>query len=716
MKKVIFLLISIICVSEIYSEEYPKVGLVLSGGGAKGAAHIGVLKVLEENNIPIDYIVGTSIGGIIGGLYAIGYKASEIDSLMRNQDWLTLLTGQVNHNYLTYANKENKESYQLSLSFSKNKRIRKMSGFMSGESILNKFSDLTIGYHDVSTFDSLPIPYACISADLVQGCEIVMNNGSLPLAMRATMAVPGIFQPVRLDSMILVDGGIFNNLPVDVARCMGAEIIIGVDLNTSSERKEYELSDMLSRIAMLSGAEKYKQNKEQADILIRPELKGFSSASFFPNDIDTMITRGEKAAKESLNEILQIRYKTGNCKYIPKYTQKKEIVVGKININGLMSYKESWMKKKVNIYNGMNVSAKDIENIIYEIKGTGLFESVTYNIQSTGNNHTLNINVKEKPESVLNIGANLNSENIGNGVLQVKRRMGKKNRSMLSATMCLSISPWGMLDYSLYTDRMTNIGLSYKAGYSNFDLYHKGNKVDNIYFMNQHCELYFSDSFHKKFSYRIGCAWDFYNKQSALYTSDYNKCIVDKEFFGSIFYKLEYDNSDSHYFPTHGKRFFNSGHLYVSHNNSLFGCININYSQVIPLTDSFCVLPEIWGRFLIGNDIAPYFLNYIGGEYNRHNLSWRQVFYGITDTELIGDKSIGCTLNIRYNIKGNHYISCIGNCAISNGKVQKHIDKIYWGSALKYSYDSVLGPLDFSLCYSNNSQKVGINFNIGYCF
>lgn len=234
-------------------EVRPKVGLVLSGGGAKGVAHIGVLKVLEEAEIPIDFISGTSMGAIIGGLYSIGYTAEKLDSMVRTQDWMFLLTDQIARPYSSFNTKYEKKHFLVNVSLGADKKISAPSGIIKGQGILNKFTGLTTGYHQIESFDSLPIPFACVAGDLKSGKEIVIRKGNLPLAMRTSMAVPGVFEPVYRNDMVLVDGGIFNNFPVDVAKEMGADITIGVDLSTEAfvEPDYGNVVSIANRIAFL---------------------------------------------------------------------------------------------------------------------------------------------------------------------------------------------------------------------------------------------------------------------------------------------------------------------------------------------------------------------------------------------------------------------------------------------------------------------------------
>ena len=259
MKKLLCFLLMVLAVLPSLAAQRKKVGVVLGGGGAKGVAHIGVLKVLEEAGIPIDYVAGTSMGAIVGGLYSIGYTPAEIDTMVLEQDWTMLLSDRIKRNSLTFPEKENSERYILSLPFGKEKKDRVIQGMIKGQNLMNLFSNLTIGYHDSVDFQKFNIPFACVAVDAVDGKDYVFRKGSLPLAMRASMAIPAVFAPVRLDSMVLIDGGLNDNFPVDVARQMGADIIIGVDLGTSDLKKLEALNTNgkeVGQIISLHGYEK----------------------------------------------------------------------------------------------------------------------------------------------------------------------------------------------------------------------------------------------------------------------------------------------------------------------------------------------------------------------------------------------------------------------------------------------------------------------------
>lgn len=312
--RIIKILILFLCVANIASagsapmsrhHKRPKVALVLGGGGAKGAAEVGVLKEIERAGVPIDYIVGTSIGSIVGGLYSAGYRADELDSLFMHQDWLALF------------NDKNAKDY------SKVPQI-KGPGLMKGVGVMQFIDSLLTArnnykgrdnYPDSIDFDKMPIPFRAVACNIRNGESAVLSHGSLPLALRSSMAIPGVFKPVRLDSLVMLDGGLVNNLPVDVARKMGADIVIAIDL---TQNKHPDFTPKKVRKFMGRGLKwlrqrpdfvNYNRNRKDADVYINPVLKGYGVANFQSSDIRDMIDLGQKAAKEKYDKLLAVKKK-----------------------------------------------------------------------------------------------------------------------------------------------------------------------------------------------------------------------------------------------------------------------------------------------------------------------------------------------------------------------------------------------------------------------
>ncbi|HCQ72004.1 MAG TPA: hypothetical protein DIT75_01160, partial [Rikenellaceae bacterium] len=277
----------------------PTVALVLSGGGAKGAAHVGVIKYLESIGMPIDIVMGTSMGGLVGGIYALGYDADHLDSIIRNIDWDMALSDKVPRDYLSYSSIKYKEKYALSFPFlyDKNEYLHMKgadqdymrraddihfgagqadatsmvkdnllgslpSGMVYGQNVNNILSSLSVGYQDVIDFYDLPIPFLCVATDLVSGTAKIWTKGKLNTALRSTMSIPGLFAPVRVDGMVLVDGGMRNNYPTDLAKKVGADIVIGVNL--SDGYKNYNqinnLADIINTGIDMLGRSSFESN------------------------------------------------------------------------------------------------------------------------------------------------------------------------------------------------------------------------------------------------------------------------------------------------------------------------------------------------------------------------------------------------------------------------------------------------------------------------
>ncbi len=260
----------------------PRVALVLGGGGAKGAATVGVLKAVEESGVPIDMVVGTSIGSIVGGLYSLGYRSEQIDSMFRSQEWLELFTGSLMGDSIV-------------------RTLREMTA-AALSSVLQPRCDIG-NSGDSLSFDDLPIPFRCVAVDMLRMREVVLSSGSLAEAMRASMSIPLVFKPVKMGSMRLVDGGVLNNLPVDVARDMGADFVIAVDLTVNKHENGLSGLNALLRPDL----KKYGQNCEDADVYINPDLKGYGAQDFMPRKIAEMIAIGEKAGHHAQKDLKKLK-------------------------------------------------------------------------------------------------------------------------------------------------------------------------------------------------------------------------------------------------------------------------------------------------------------------------------------------------------------------------------------------------------------------------
>ena len=337
----LIVLLLALCCSAIVLAQRPRVGLVLGGGGAKGAAEVGVLKVIERAGIPIDYIVGTSIGSIVGGLYATGYTAVELDSIFRAQVWLSLLTDR-REDLTPYPYKKvGGMTYVFGFPIYDADNPRQGAlGALRGKRV-EQMLDSLMGYRGFNEFESLKIPFRCVACDFRNVREVVLSKGFPANAMRASMAIPGIFKPVKWEGMHLVDGGMVNNLPVDVARAMGADIVIAIDLQQAEPKlpkKKYTavetvgdwigLGELVQWATRRPDVAKYHQNRKAADIYIHPILPDYDASSFDQSSVEVMLELGEQEGRRHWNELVALKRKLSpGKKFVTRPVAKRKVTI-----------------------------------------------------------------------------------------------------------------------------------------------------------------------------------------------------------------------------------------------------------------------------------------------------------------------------------------------------------------------------------------------------
>jgi NTE family protein len=369
--------------------ERPKIGLVLGGGGARGVAHAGVLKVLEENRIPIDYIAGTSMGAIVGGLYAAGYSPAEIETICKDLDWDALLTDRPPEKYLPFRDKgETRRLMKIKFGM-KNGKLSLPQGLIAGQNLGFKLKELFLHVSDVDHFDKLNIPFRCVSTDIETGGEVVFENGDLAEAVRASMAVPGAFAPVMKDGRILVDGMVVKNVPVDVAQKLGADVIIAVNVGVPLLKKEEidDLMDITGQMFNLLFEANVKQQLsllKEGDILIHPDLGQNSTGDFSKAYENLQI--GEKTARAQQEEFA--RYSVSPEAYQEYVAQQRRDPAEELKIDFI----EAKTDGKVPLQR-LGKRLPDVEN--HTIDMQTLKESLT-KLYALGTFKWVNFRVKEK--------------------------------------------------------------------------------------------------------------------------------------------------------------------------------------------------------------------------------------------------------------------------------------------------------------------------------
>jgi NTE family protein len=381
----------------------PKIGLVLGGGGARGAAHVGVLKVLEELRIPVDYVVGTSMGSIVGGLYASGRTSADIEHEMLAMDWNGVLEDDARREDRSFRRKRDDELYAFKAKLGANNgEIEIPLAFLRGQKLHLELSRLMLPVAGIVDFDRLPIPYRAVATDIETGKEFVMGSGNLATAIRASMAVPAVFDPVEIDGRLLVDGGIANNVPVSVAREMGAEVFIVVDVGSGLSTREeiktaMDVTEQLANFLFTLNTEHQLQTLGEQDLLIRPSLGDISGGSF--TRVGEAITLGEQATRDAIEPLR--RYSLSPQQYAQYLAQRQhssptEPVVEFIRIDNQSAVDDELIARRITAKLGESLNVAQLEKDIAQVYGLDIFESVNYALVEEDNKTGLVVQAKEK--------------------------------------------------------------------------------------------------------------------------------------------------------------------------------------------------------------------------------------------------------------------------------------------------------------------------------
>ncbi len=388
--------------------ERPKVGLVLSGGGAKGAAHVGVLKMLEANNIPVDYVAGTSIGAYVGGLYALGYSATEIETIMMNEDWSKGYSDTIPRQAMSYRDKQQRDQYNIPLNLGiRGGEVQSPSGVLLGQTMSQLYRNTTDLVREFNSFNELSIPYRAVATDLETSLPVVISSGSLVEAMQASATVPGALQPAEIDGKLLVDGGIANNMPVDVVKAMGADVIIAVDIGSPLVKRDQlngtlAVLDQLSTMLTNASTERQKVLLTKDDILIRPAIDNLSTTDFA--DMPKALEAGVTAAVQHTARLSQLAVPPEEYR---AYVQQKrdasrdwldnlERPVTRIVLNNQSKVSDSLLDDILDIEVGDRVTKQQLNESIARLYSLNKFERVSAEFQDTDEGRVLTVTTKAK--------------------------------------------------------------------------------------------------------------------------------------------------------------------------------------------------------------------------------------------------------------------------------------------------------------------------------
>ena len=762
----------------------PKVGLVLSGGGAKGAAHIGVLKYIEEAGIPIDYIAGTSMGSIVGGMYALGYSSDEILEMISSVDWNRLISNAVERRKISFNRKSEKGTQIISLPFSlktKQEDLQSRSfrnslpqGLVTGDNLINLFNSLSVGYSDSLSFNDMPIPFICIATNMIDGEADVLNNGEFTKSLRASMAIPILFDPIEMNKTLYVDGGLTCNFPVEQCRAMGADYIIGVSMSPGLEENPKKLSSILSQVKQLKeiitdkNSDKYHQ---QCDIFIRPDLKGVGMLSFNAESVARITQSGYEAASsqeanfKALKEKIDTKAETIHNSGSPAKKKavnilKNKVRISKIELTGIGKHIERWMRRASTVRVGDSISKEDIDETVSIYHGTGNYESSTYtlhNDSTSPGDYILRYNFIEKPPHNFGLGFRFDSQDMLSVLLHIGINSNRMSGFKAGLSAKLGGNQWLKLNLSYGHLLYPRVNFAYHFRNSELDVYDMDELNMNEKFLQHKFRLYLSENYSRTFSIGVGVEAEMLTPKKVIY-SLYDAVDMDTKPVNTLgtFAYLSYDNLNKSRFATRGVKgkveytwkdgTFNSKGI----EKLQYGSIAFGLEGYVPVIEErFVIIPQLYGSFLFGKGAVngkesawnslfkgpvpmyPYMNNLIGGTEMGRYIDHQLPFIGLNKISFAFNNVAIARADFRVRVYKNHYLTLMlnyGRSAIDlknffkESKTLQWSDNYdynasnWWGAGIRYSIDTKVGPLNFDISSSNISKTANLYFNFGYFF
>jgi NTE family protein len=732
MKKITLLFLVFASLTAFSQEQKkPKIGLVLSGGGAKGFAHIGVLKVLEEAGVKIDYIGGTSMGAVIGGLYASGYNASQIDSIFQATNFNELLNDFIPRSSKNFYEKRNDELYALVLPFNKFK-IGIPEALSKGMYNYNLLSRITRNVRHIKDFNKLPIPFLCIGTNIETGEQVLLNKGNLAQAMIASSAFPSLFSPVEIDGKLLVDGGVINNYPIEEVLKLGADIIIGVDVQDDLlDRKQLkDATRILVQITNLQSIERMKRNVDKTDVYIKPDIKDYGVVSFDKGK--EIIRKGEEATFSVYEKIKGLvdesnPYTKPNLKLV---TDSLQIV--NINSNELDNYTKEYVIGKLRFKPGVKTCYDDLLKGINNINATQNFSAISYSLDKNKNGDDLNLTLKENPsKTYLKFG--LHYDNLFKSAVLInlthKKTLFKNDRTSLDIVLGDNIRY--NLDY--YIENGFNLSFGFKSQFNQFnrniakeissiDLEALGVNAINVDFHDLTNQAYFQSLFVQKFLIGGGIELKYLKiKSETLANTD---PVIDNSNYLSLFGYMRFDSYDNKYFPKKGWFFSGDIQSYLVSSNYTgdfqpFSIAKADFGVAATLFKNATVKFHTDAGFSFGNESVSFF-NFILGGYGYNPINNFKYFYGYDYLSIAANSYIKSTGIIDYEFYKNNHFNFSANFANVGDRIFETVDWVsipkYSGYAVGYGLETVIGPIEIKHSWSPENAKGYTWFSIGFMF
>ena len=734
------LIVSLFCLAKLlFSQGEPKIGLVLSGGGAKGLAHIGVLKVIDSLGITIDYVGGTSMGAIIGGLYSAGYSGHELDSIFKSINISELIQDNVPRVAKAFYEKEDAERYALSLPFD-DFRISFPEGISRGEHVYNEFVRLLYHVKDIEDFNNLPIPFVCIATDIETGKPVLLDNGYLPQAIMASGTLPSLFEPSEVDGRILIDGGIVNNYPIDEIKAKGAQIIVGVDVQDTLAQRE-DLSSAMDILVQINNYRTVKdmtQKIAKTDVYLKPNIEDFSVIDF--DKRDDIIKNGEIEAKKHIEDLDKIIGK--RRKSIHKIVKPTidSIQINRLQLSGNKNYSKRYVQGKLRLESGYPISFEKLQQGMNNLSATGNFKAIRYRLVSNGEGDDLILNLREDPNTMyLRVAAHYDNLLKSGALINItKKKLLLKDDT---ASLDLILGDHLRYDFQYYLDRGFYWSFGINSTFTrfnqevNFLLPDESNINEiNLDVSDLTNQMYMQTTFREELAFRMGLEHKLLRYSTRTFRNDPISLDMVSEESGRVFFEdshyfstysqLILDTYDDKYFPTKGVFFDGDFHWYLlssdfNNNFNNFAIAKASMGTAFQPFRNFSFHFTASGGFKLGSSAVDT-LDFVLGGFGNDLVNNFIPFFGYDFLSLKGNSYIKTSVKLDYSISPKSHLLFSANAANVDYDMFRTGEWFsapnFSGYAIGYGLESVIGPIQVYYSFSPEVSNSMVFFSIGYWF
>ncbi|MGS0525986.1 patatin-like phospholipase family protein [Zobellia nedashkovskayae] len=728
-----------------------KVGLVLSGGGAKGMAHIGAIKVLEEAGIRVDYIGGTSMGAIVGSLYAAGYTGDQLDSIFRATNFTNLIQDNLPRSAKTFYEKENSEKYAVTLPFD-NFKISVPPAYSGGQNVYNELVKFLYPVRNINDFNDLPIPFVCIATDVETGEEVILKDGYLPEAVMASGTLPSLFEPARINGKVLIDGGVVNNYPIEEVRKMGADIIIGVDVQHGLRDRESLLTatEILLQINNYQTVLDMVEKSKKTDIYIKPNMDDYSIIDF--NLDDVIIKSGEDAAREKFDALKEV------ASMQSKRNEEREHIVSTdtLSISHLVireseNYSRGYVKGKLRFDVDKPTTFSRVHQGISNLAATGNFHTIHYKLRDNADSDEQEMILdldENKSKSFIRLGAHYDNLYKTAAILNYTRKSLITRDDVSSFDFIIGDNIRYKLRY--YVDKGFYWSYGFNSSFnefekdvsfdlvrSNFDFQAAANlnsiNLDITDFTNQ---VYVQTVLREEFSFRMGIEHKLLKvstttlgqnadaQASATNSNSSDRTFLEKSNFYSAFGQLTFDSYDDKYFPSKGLYFDGDFHFYVfssdfNNNFKEFSIAKAKLGTAVPFLNNFSFNVEAEGGFKLGTSNVSSF-DFVLGGFGTNLINNFTPFFGYDFLALPGNSFVKAYGRLDYEFTPKNHLMFTANYANVDDDLFRTGEWFtlpnYSGYGIGYGWESFMGPMQMHYSWSPEGKSNNFFFSLGYWF